>query len=192
MRVYEVVEQTKEMLYEMVKDILDRKKFEELVKKEREEYANLIDDVAAAFLVVDKLGKNFFATKKIEEIEVSKEGTLYAKIEKIGKVKEIGRGKVVNIIIADDTGSCMLVLWNGDTELVTNKKLREGCTVKIINGYVKEGYYGLEINIGRWGAIEVEPENAPEIEIKKHKKLPPIIPKTMIPYILNLINKNRN
>lgn len=165
------MEQTKEMLYEMVEDVVNRDEFEELVQKERDAYGHLIDDIAAAFLVVDKLGRGVFALKKIEEIEASMEATLYAHIEEIGEVKKVGKGKVVNIIIADDTGSCILVLWDANTELVASKKLQEGCVVKIINGYAKEGYYGLEVNVGKWGAIEISPKNAPQIETKKWKKL---------------------
>jgi len=165
------VEQTKEMLYEKVKDMLDRKEFEELVREERKAYGYLIDDIAAAFLVVDKLGRNFFVMKKIEEIEAFMEATVYAKIEEIGEVKKSKRGKVVNSIIADETGACILVLWDADAELVAHKKLYEGCIVKVINGYVKEGYYGLEINVGKWGAIEIKSQHAPEMKIKRWKKL---------------------
>ena len=164
-----VVEKTKEMIYEKVKDMLDRDAFEKLVEKEREAYEYLIDDITAAFLVVDKLGRNFFLAKKIEEIEAPMEATLYAKVEEIGEVKETKKGKVVNIIIADDTGSCILVLWDADVELVIQKKLWEGCTIKIINGYVKEGYYGLEVNVGKWSAIEINPNI--EVKTKKWKRL---------------------
>lgn len=159
-----------EDIYSKVKDMLSRDTFMKLIEKEKETYGYLIDDVTAALLVVDKFGRNFFTTKKIEEIEVSTEVTLYVKIDKIGEVKETKKGKVVDIVISDDTGSCILVLWDANTELVNHKKLYEGCVVKIINGYVKEGYYGLEINVGKWGAIEIE-SKVMNIKVNKWRKL---------------------
>jgi hypothetical protein len=46
--------------------------------------------------------------------------------------------------------------------IVKNKTIQKGTNVKIINGYVKEGYKNIELNVGRWSIIETEPENAPE------------------------------
>jgi ssDNA-binding replication factor A large subunit len=48
------------------------------------------------------------------------------------------------------------VLWNEDAELA--KQLKKGSKVKIINGYVKSGLGGLEINLGRWGMLEIQPD----------------------------------
>jgi replication factor A1 len=163
--------QTKDTLYDLVKDIVNRDKFEELLKKEIETYGQLIDDIAAAFLVVDKLGRNVIELKKIDEIEMPMEVSLYVRIEEIGTIKKAGKGKVVNILVADDTGSCFLVLWDGDTDFVVSKKIKRGCTIKIINGYAKEGYYGLEINVGKWSAVKVNLENAPNLQTRQWKKL---------------------
>ena len=33
-----------------------------------------------------------------------------------------------------------------------------------MNGYLKNGYNGLEVNIGRWSIIEIEPEDMPELK----------------------------
>lgn len=159
------------MLYELVKDIVNKDEFEELLNKEIETYGHLIDDVAAACLVVDKLGRDVIELKKIDEIELPMEVTLYARIEEVGTIKKAGKGKVVNILIADNTGSCFLVLWDRDTDFVASKKLQEGCIIKIINGYAKEGYYGLEINMGKWGAVKVNSKNTQNIETQQWKKL---------------------
>jgi len=32
---------------------------------------------------------------------------------------------------------------------------------------VKEGFYGIEINIGKYGLLEIEPQNAPQFSIQK-------------------------
>jgi hypothetical protein len=50
------------------------------------------------------------------------------------------------------------VLWNGDIDVIKNKEIQQGTRVKIINGYTKTGYTGgMEIHLGRWGLLEVEP-----------------------------------
>ena len=53
---------------------------------------------------------------------------------------------------------CRLVLWNRDVEHVKSKAITVGTTIKIINGYTKQASEGIEINLGRWGLIEIEPE----------------------------------
>jgi len=46
-------------------------------------------------------------------------------------------------------------------ELVRKKQIKIGTKVKIINGYVKEGFSGIELNVGRWGNIDIEPDDIP-------------------------------
>jgi len=161
----------KEELYEAVKDMLGREEFEEKMSKEIEEYGELIDEDTAAIIVVDKLKSDFFNATKISELEDSTDVTLYARVELLGKTRKFDKGRVVNVVISDGTHSCMLVLWDKDVGLVESRKIREGQVIKIINGYVKDGYYGMEINIGKWGLVETEPGNAPGIkkEIKPAK-----------------------
>lgn len=162
----------KEELYVAVKDIIDRDEFEERIAGEIENYGGLIDDNTAAMVVVDKLRSDFFNVARISEIKPSDEVTLYARVDFLGKIRSFDGGKVVNTVISDNTGSCILVLWDNDVELVKNGKIEEGKVIKIINGYAKEGYYGTEVNIGRWGLVKTETEGIPEIgKEKKIEKL---------------------
>jgi replication factor A1 len=77
--------------------------------------------------------------------------------EKTFKRKNGSAGKVVNFDLRDETGICRLVIWNDDIEQV--KQLKQGTKVKIINGYTKQGFSGLEIHLGRWGLLEIEPKD---------------------------------
>ncbi|KAA0004449.1 MAG: hypothetical protein DRN33_00220 [Thermoplasmata archaeon] len=149
-------EKGKEELYDAVKDMLSREDFEEKLKKEIERYGGLIDEDAAAMIVVDKLRRDFFNTAKISELEEPQEVTLYGRVEHAGKVKKFDGGQVANVVISDETGMCMLVLWDNHAGLVEDGKISEGITVKVINGYVKEGYYGIEVNVGRWGLVKID------------------------------------
>lgn len=146
----------KDELYDAVKDLMGRDEFEERIAREIENYGGLIDEEAAAMVVVDKLRSDFFVVARISELKPSDEVTLYARVEFIGNIRNFDGGRVVNVAISDSTGSCMLVLWDNDVELVKDGKIKEGNVIKIINGYVKEGYYGMEINVGRWGLVKTD------------------------------------
>ena len=75
-------------------------------------------------------------------------------------------GRVVNLELTDDTGTCGLVLWDNDVGLVHNDTIKKGTTIKVINSYIKEGFTGIEANIGRWSLLEIEPEDAPTFTSK--------------------------
>jgi replication factor A1 len=74
------------------------------------------------------------------------------------------KGKVVNLVIGDETGRAKLVLWDKDVELVEKSLINEGDTIKVKNGYVKvrwadEGRFDeAELNVGRYGEIILNPE----------------------------------
>jgi len=100
-------------------------------------------------------------------LESGLECTVFGKVTNINESRNFKRkngssGKVVNLELTDETGTCNLVLWNKDVELIKNKTIQKDTNVKVINGYVKNGFNGgLEINVGRWGLLETEPEDMP-------------------------------
>lgn len=155
---------TKKELFLKIKDLISEKEFDNKIKKLKIEYDNLIDDDTIALLVVDELGRNRENICKIIDIKEGIECAIKGKVTKIDNTRIFNRkngsnGRVVNIQLSDETGVCNLVLWNNDVELIKNKKIKKGTNVKIINGYVKNGYKGLEINIGKYGLIEILEEN---------------------------------
>jgi ssDNA-binding replication factor A large subunit len=155
---------TKNELYRAVSDVLDREEYDRQIRQEIEDYGGLIDEDAAALIVVDKHCRNLLPLTPISALAPDIDATLYALVEHIGDVREFSGGRVVNSIISDETGRCVLVLWDTDVDLVAADKISEGETIKVINGYVKEGFHGIEVNIGKWGLIEINPSDAPGIE----------------------------
>ena len=163
----------KEKLYEKVKKSISKEEFEKQIKEIQENYDGLFDEETSAFLIVDKLGANKENICKISNLENGMECTVFGKIKNISKTRNFNRkngtqGHVINLELSDETGTCNLVLWDKDVELVRNKTIKKGSNVKIINGYVKNGYNGIELNIGRWGLIETAPEE--EIQVKETQK----------------------
>jgi replication factor A1 len=160
---------TKKELFLKIKDLISEQEFDDKIKKLKIEYDNLIDDDTIALLVVDELGRNKENICKIIDIKEGIECTITGKVTKIDNTRIFNRkngsnGKVVNIELSDETGFCNLVFWNNDVELIKNKKIKKGTNVKIINGYVKNGYKGLEINAGKYSVIEILEEK--EFSIK--------------------------
>jgi len=156
----------KDQLYEFIKDLKTKNEFEEEIKKRQKDYDGLLDENTVALLIVDELGRNKQNISKIKDLEPGLECTVYGKVTNINESRSFTRkngssGTVVNLELTDDTGTCMLVLWNKDVELVKNKTIQKDINVKIINGYIKNGFNGLELNVGQWGLLEIEPEDMP-------------------------------
>jgi replication factor A1 len=152
---------TKTELIELIADLTTKKDFEKEIKKRYKNYDELIDQDTIALLIVDELGRNKQNITKIIDLVPDCDYTVVGKVQSISDSKTFKRkngtpGKVINLEISDDSGVCRLVLWNGDIDHIKNKEIQLGTIVKIINGYTKLGYTGgMEINLGRWGLLEV-------------------------------------
>ena len=164
------MQKTKQELYQQIKDIKSKEDFQKDIDRIKKEYDELFDDETSALLIVDELGRNKENILKIKDLKPGIDSTIFGNITKINQSRNFNRkngstGRVVNLELTDETGSCGLALWDKDVQLVKNKKIKKGTNIKIINGYVKEGFNGTEINVGRWSIIEIEPANKPKIEI---------------------------
>jgi replication factor A1 len=154
---------TKTELLEQIADIKPKKEFEKEINRQYKLYDELLDKDTIAYLLVDQLGRNTQSITKIAQLPPNGDYTVVGRVQRIADSKTFTRkngspGRVVNIEIADETGTCQLVLWNGDIDSIKNKEIKPGTLLKIINGYTKTGYTGgMEIHLGRWGLLEVEP-----------------------------------
>ena len=165
---------SKDQLYQQIKDIKSKEEFKKEIQQLQNEYDQLLDDSTAALIIVDELGRNKQSISKINKLEPGMECTVFGRITNYDQSRNFNRkngstGQVINLELADDTGTCRLALWNRDVELVKNKTIHIGTNVKIINGYIKNGFSGIEINVGRWGLIEIEPQDM--IDLNKEKWL---------------------
>lgn len=147
-----------EDLYPRVQDLLAPEEFEARVRAEMEAWGGLLEEEAAALLVVDALGRNEVAFGRVEALYEGGEALLRVRVEEVGPVRTFERrdgseGRVVNLTVSDDTGSCRLVLWDDEVELVTGGTLAEGTPLRVIDGLVRRGRYGLEVSTGKWGVL---------------------------------------
>lgn len=160
---------SKDQLYELIKDLKTKNDFKDEIKKRCKECDSLMDEDTIALLIVDELGRNKQIISKITDLKPDIECTVFGKVTDISESRNFKRkngssGTVVNLELTDDTGICGLVLWNKDVELVKNKTIQRGTNVKVINGYIKNDFNRLEVNVGRWGLIEIEPEDMLDLD----------------------------
>jgi replication factor A1 len=160
---------SKEQLYNQIKDLKTEQEFKTEINELQKEYDDLFDEDTAALLIVDELGRNKENILKIADLESKTECTVFGKISRIDSSRTFNRkngtkGRVINLELTDESGKCGLALWDKDVELVKNKNIQVGTNIKIINGYTKDGFRGIEINAGRWSIIEIEPDHMPEIK----------------------------
>lgn len=141
------------------------------VEKKFLEMNGLCDSRTAAMLVASELGLN--ETSKIGDMTAEKGNVVFiAKVTSVGDIKEFSRdndtmGRVVNLNLADETGSIRAALWDEAADLVKIGDIKMGQTVKV-KGYIKQGQRGLEVNVGRGGNVEHVEKEVP-VNIKPHK-----------------------
>lgn len=144
--------------YERVKDLVTRESFDERVRAKTEEWGNLLDEDAAARLVLDELGRGTAAFQTVKELREGMEVTLRVRIEGFSPIREFRRqdgsaGRVVNADISDATGRSRLVLWDDEVALVEQGRLRTGMNVRLVDCFVRTSRFGIEISRGKFGAI---------------------------------------
>ena len=150
--------------YDKVRDIIDKDKFDNEIIKIKNDSDNLFNENICKLLLIDKLDRSDYSSSKISNLEPGMESTIFAKVSNIGDIREFQKkngkkGRVVNLEIMDNSGMCRLVLWDKDVDLIKNNTIELNSNIKLINGYVKKGLDGIEINIGRWSLIEIIEKN---------------------------------
>ena len=146
-----------EQYYDLIKDRMTSKQFEDLVLAKIESWEGLCDFQAACKLVLSDLG--YEEIKKVKDIHSEDKTVVFqGKVEWLGELRRFERegreeGRVVNILVSDETGSVTLVLWDDFAELVYVGEIEVGDVLKI-RGDARDGYHGVEVNIGKGGRLE--------------------------------------
>ncbi len=142
---------------------IDEDKVKKMILEKQDELSGLVSEEGAAYIVARELGVNLIReTKRQLKIKNIIPGLrsvdLVARVVKIMEPREFERngksGKVLNVILGDETGTIRFSLWNEEIEVVESGKLKEGDTIKISGAYVKADHMdNPELRIGR-GTIE--------------------------------------
>ena len=138
---------------------------EDLLKKveeKLEEFGGLVSRAGAIIIVGKELGVDLVERKpKILKVKNLIPGlnqvNLKVKVIRIYSSHEFSRkdggaGKVVNLLVGDDTGVVRVSVWNEKVKLLQN--IKEGDVIEILNGYTREDDFdGVEVRVGKQGSI---------------------------------------
>jgi len=118
---------------------------ERKVEAKKAKLSGLISKEGAAQIIAAELGISF----EDQDLKISELMAGMRKVNVVGKIVNIfpvrefeknGRsGKVANFILADDTGSTRIVLWDvNHIELIENESIKVGDVVEIKNGATRD------------------------------------------------------
>ncbi|MFP4000326.1 MAG: OB-fold nucleic acid binding domain-containing protein [Thermoplasmata archaeon] len=142
--------------YEKVSDIYPIDEFKNKIEQKRKEYHDLLEEETLAHMIVAEEGRDENAVNEISSIQPGEEATIEGKIVDLGKLRTFendqGQGRVRNVRIDDGTGTVKVVFWDDDTERV-EEEFSLGDKLKVVNGYVQDKGYGMQISTGRWGEV---------------------------------------
>ena len=147
-------------IYEKLGGVVSKDEFVKKVSEKVEQMSGLCDEKTAAMLVAHDLGVTDTGREvtKISAITADSGNVNFiAKVMSVFNAKEFNRndgtiGKVGNITVADETGSIRVTLWDDKADLITNGSIEISQNVQV-SGYVKDGYSGVEVNVGKNNVI---------------------------------------
>ena len=123
--------------------------FREAVERKVEEMGGLADEETAAMLIAHELSDD--EVEGVADIEPGMEEAAFAaKVLRIGELRtferdgEEGEGQVVNVEVADETGTIRVAFWD-DRAAAAVEELEAGDVLKIA-GRPREGYNGIEVS----------------------------------------------
>ncbi len=130
----------------------------EMIEKKRAEMDYLISEEGAAHILASELGIDLTPKMKVSELEEGMRGVnLVVKVLKVFGKREWERngrkGKVLNLLAADETGRVLVSLWDENADVA----VEEGDVLKILGGYVVAGRVLKEVRVGRRARIVVNP-----------------------------------
>lgn len=139
---------------------------QELIQKKVEKFSGMLSSSGATFLVAKdfgidlELGKNLDENLKINQLEEGmKNVSLELEIKHLFALKEFSTngkaGKMVSMIVGDDSGECGLTLWNQETNLIGEMQMARGNKISLKNGFVRAYNSKLQLSLGFNGKIEL-------------------------------------
>lgn len=166
-------EETEQIVEQIIEETeLGREKVLEKIEKKQEELSGFITPEGAATIIARNQG----VTIERKEPEVQKlliedlsEGM--SNVDIVGKVSRIfdpreferndgSKGQVANIVLRDKTGEIRVVLWDKMVNLISEREIQKGSTIRLKGAYIKKGRSGKpELNIGRRSEVEINPED---------------------------------
>ena len=150
-----------EDIYADIDADVSEEEFREAVEQKVEQMGGLADEETAAMLIAHELGEG--EVSGIAEIEAGMEEVKFlCKVTSVGELRTFerddGEGTVLNVDVADETGSVRVALWDEQATAAADE-LDPGDVLRV-SGRPKEGYSGLEVSADR-----VEGDDTAEVDV---------------------------
>lgn len=164
-----------ETIYKKLSHVISKEDFLKRTQEKVENMGGLCDEEMAAVLVANELGFSDVGRDSIKIENITPESgpvNFIARIISVFDVKEFTRndgtiGRVGNLIVGDETGKVKLTLWDNMADLIKTGKIKVGQTIQV-SGFAKQGYSGVEVNIGNNGVL-TESEEEVDVVLSSQK-----------------------
>lgn len=141
---------------------IDEEEINKRVDAKRAKLSGLISREGALQVIAAELGVSFDNEKlKIDELLTGMRKVNFSgKVIKIFPIRKFvtkdgGEGKVVNIVVADETSNIKIVLWDTNhIDLLERGEIKEGSSVEIISGNMRQG----EVHMGSFSELKLSNE----------------------------------
>ncbi len=153
---------------------IEEEEIDRRVEAKRSKLSGLISREGALQVIAAELGISFDNEKlKIDELLpgmrkvhfTGKVITLYP--IRTFKNKNGEEGKVVNMIVADDTSNIKLVLWDiNHIDMIEKGAITEGVAIEVLSGSMRQG----EVHMGSFAELKLSDEEFPNVKIEKPVK----------------------
>src|SRR3989338_2612868 len=136
------------------------------IEAKKEKFTGLLTDAGAAFMVAKSLGldlefeKNISGRMKLAQLE---EGMNNVDLEVVVKQafqpkrfeKGEKKGRLCNLLVADDSGEMRLTVWHNDVKKLEDEKTERGAALLLKNCYVTAFNDKKQLNLGYNGQMIV-------------------------------------
>jgi len=151
-----------EEIYADLETDVSEEEFHDAVEQKVEQMEGLADEETAAMILAHELADGEVDT--VADIDPALDEVKFlAKVLSVGDLRTFerdeGEGTVINVEVADETGTVRLAFWDEQAEAVDMGQLEPGDVLRI-KGRPKEGYNGLEVSVD-----EAEPDDEVEIDV---------------------------
>ncbi|WP_232688664.1 single-stranded DNA binding protein [Halobacterium zhouii] len=156
-----------EDIYEDLDTDVSLDEFEEAVDSKVEQMGGLADEETAAMLIAHELDDG--EVNGVVDIEPEMDEVKFlGKVTSVGEVREFERdgedeqdGRVVNVDVADETGSVRVSLWDEQAVAATDE-LEAGQVLRI-KGRPKSGYNGVEVSVDE---MEIDADEEIDVQVQ--------------------------
>ncbi len=149
---------------------IEKVEVERKVEAKKAKLSGLISKEGAAQIIAAELGISF----ENQDLKISELMPGMRKVNVIGKIinvfpireyeKNGKSGKVANLILADETGNCRVVLWDTNhISLLENEEIKEGSVVEIKNASTRDN----EIHLSGFGELKLSDQIIENVKTEK-------------------------